>query len=89
MFNTLTLFPNVDWLLVVYSVEVQLTLFAQHFLLFPPEAADSSLASPYCEELNGVEQFCKNCETKLHSSEPDVIQDMLASSFFTPLEPNY
>ena len=25
----------------------------------------------------------------MHSSEPDVIQDMLSSSFFTPLEPNY
>ena len=33
-------------------------------------------ASPDCEELNGVEQFCKNCETELHSSEPDVIQDI-------------
>ena len=41
--------------------------------------ADSQLALPDCEELNGVEQFCKNCETKLHSSEPDVIQDMLSS----------
>ena len=23
-----------------------------------------------------MEQFCKNCETQLHSSEPDVIQDI-------------
>ena len=45
-------------------------------ILFPPGEADSSLALPDCEELNGVEQFCKNCETELHSSEPDVIQDI-------------
>ena len=38
--------------------------------------ADLSLALPDCEELNEVEQFCKNCETELHSSEPDVIQDI-------------
>ena len=30
MFNNLFLFPNVDWLLVDYSVEVQLTLFTKH-----------------------------------------------------------
>ena len=69
---------NIDlWLII--GVEVQAKLFAKYFLFFPPGAADSSLASPDCEELNGVEQFCKNCETKLHSSEPDVIQDMLSS----------
>ena len=28
----------------VYSVEVQAVLFAKYFLIFPPEAADSSLA---------------------------------------------
>ena len=33
------------------------------------------MALPDCEELNGVEQFCKNCETELHSSERCVIQD--------------
>ena len=43
--------------------------------------ADSQLALPDCEELNGVEQFCKNCETELHSSEPDVIQDSACSIF--------
>ena len=51
-------------------------LFARHFLFFPPVEADLSLALPDCEELNEVEQFCKNCETELHSSEPDVIQDI-------------
>ena len=50
-------------------------------ILFPPGEADSSLALPDCEELNGVEQFCKNCETELHSSEPDVIQDIARSIF--------
>ena len=51
-------------------------LFVKRFLILPPVEADSSLALPDCEELNGVEQFCKNCETELHSSEPDVIQDI-------------
>ena len=58
-------------------------------MFFPPGTADSQLALPDCEELNGVEQFCKNCETELHSSERCVIQDMPSLSFFTPLEPNY
>ena len=65
--------------MIVYGVEVQLRLFVKHFLFFPPGTADSQLALPDCEELNGVEQFCKNCETQLHSFEPDVIQDMLSS----------
>ena len=43
--------------------------------------ADSQLALPDCEELNGVEQFCKNCETELHSSERCVIQDSARSKF--------
>ena len=38
-------------------------------------------ALPDCEELNEVEQFCKNCETQLHSSELDVIQDTARSNF--------
>ena len=54
-------------------------LFAKYFLFFPPETADSQLALPDCEELNGVEPFCKNCETELHSSERCVIQDMPSS----------
>ena len=57
-------------------------LFAKRFLFFPPVEADSSLALPDCEELNGVEQFCKNCETELHSSEPDVIQDTACSTIW-------
>ena len=65
--------------MVAYDVEVQLMLFVKHVLFFPPGAADSQLALPDCEELNGVEQFCKNCETELHSSERCVIQDMLSS----------
>ena len=56
-----------------------LSYLAKHFLFFPPGAADSQLALPDCEELNGVEQFCKNCETELHSPERCVIQDMLSS----------
>ena len=66
--------------MIVYSGEVQLSLFVKRFLFFPPGAADSSLALPDCEELNGVKQFCKNCETELHSSELDVIQDTARST---------
>ena len=76
----LILSTNVDWLLFTFCVEVQLMLFVKRFLFFPPVEADSSLASPDCEELNEVEQFCKNCETELHSSEPDVIQDTARSA---------
>ena len=36
-------FPNVDWFLIDYNVEVQLILFVKHFLFFPPGAADSTL----------------------------------------------
>ena len=35
---------NVDWLLFIYSVEVQLMLFVKRFLFFPPVKVDSSLA---------------------------------------------
>ena len=66
--------------MIDYGVEVQLMLFVKRFLILPPVEADSSLASPDCEELNGVEQFCKKCETELHSSEPDVIQDTARST---------
>ena len=40
------------------------------------------MALPDCEELNGVKQFCKNCETELHSSELDVIQDTACSTYW-------
>ena len=68
--------PQCGLTLLILLIQVQLKLFSSCFLFFPPVEADSSLASPDCEELNEVEQFCKNCETQLHSSEPDVIQDI-------------
>ena len=33
-----------------YCVEVQSMYFVEHFLFFPPGAADSQLALPDCEE---------------------------------------
>ena len=49
---------------------------SRHGLFAPRGIARSEIRLPDCEELNGVKQFCKNCETELHSSERCVIQDI-------------
>ena len=61
------------------AVQGRMPFRVRFWLLLTPKA-DSQLALPDCEELNGVKQFCKNCETELHSSERCVIQDTACST---------